>query len=142
MAYRTRPAQRERLWPVEPERIWVREHYAASDALAPPPPRSAATHWQDPWGRWWRLWEPGSDFRRPLLHLPFAATLKVKHGKDTHVVDCAWASDVDAITWRDVAEHLARYCVAVEATHFRFMVRGREVRFVIKAANELHQSFD
>lgn len=62
--------QRERLWPVETERIWVVEHYAASggDAFALPP-RTEATHWQDPLGRWWRLFEPGSDFRRPLGHL-------------------------------------------------------------------------
>lgn len=52
--------QRERLWPVETERIWVREHYA-SQAVGDIPPRTAATHWRDPrdpLGSWWRLFEP------------------------------------------------------------------------------------
>jgi hypothetical protein len=61
--------QRERLWPTETERIWVREEYAGV-----PPPRQAGTHWQDtsdPHGRWWRLFEPGSDFRTALEDLPY-----------------------------------------------------------------------
>ena len=61
--------QRERLWPVETERIWVQEHYAGE-----PQPRDLSTHWQDPadnHGRYWRLWEPGSDFRRGITELPY-----------------------------------------------------------------------
>ena len=62
--------QRERLWPTETERIWVRENYLGGE----PPPRDLSTHWQDPddpYGRWWRLFEPGSDFRRGLEEIEY-----------------------------------------------------------------------
>ncbi len=59
--------QRERLWPTETERVWVREGYAGQ----PPPRQENITHWQDPQGRWWRQWEPGSDFRIGLAEQPY-----------------------------------------------------------------------
>lgn len=60
----------------------------------------------------------------------------MKHGRDSHVVECEWSGAGAAPSWRDVAMHLARYCVAVDATHFRFMVKGREVKFAPRKATD------
>ena len=50
-------SQRQRLWPVETERLWVRRPYGEVDD---------GHSWRDSHGRAWRRFEPGSDFRKAL----------------------------------------------------------------------------
>ena len=87
--------QRERLWPTETERIWVREGYAGQ----PPPRQPNITHWQDPRGQWWRQWEPGSEFRIGLEEQSYDLRdvfVQVNRAVDSTLPAPEWPEDNDA----------------------------------------------
>ena len=63
------PGERERLWPVETERIWVRHRPGDPDMPNP------GDRWEDADGWLWRRFELGVDFRRSIVSRTYSELL-------------------------------------------------------------------